>query len=390
MPGTADQAGPAAGLDEAVIRALPKVVLHDHLDGGLRPATVLEIADEVGHELPVSGADRTAEGLARWFRESADSGSLERYLETFAHTVGVMQTAPALRRVARESVLDLARDGVVYAESRYAPEQHLDGGLSLEQVVEEVDAGFREGEELAAAEGRPIVVRSLLTAMRHAAKSREIAELAVRYRDRGVAGFDIAGAEAGYPPSRHLDAFEYLRRENAHFTIHAGEAFGLPSIWEALQWCGADRLGHGVRIVDDIGFRGATVTDDPLAANEAAREDPSQLRLGRLAAFVRDTRVPLEMCPHSNVQTGAAPSIAAHPITLLAKLRYRITLNTDNRLMSDTSMTREMHALVTEAGWDLDDLRWVTTNAMKSAFLPFDERLELIEGTIKPAYAAAR
>lgn len=390
MPGTADQAGPAAGLDEAVIRALPKVVLHDHLDGGLRPATVLEIADEVGHELPVSGADRTAEGLARWFRESADSGSLERYLETFAHTVGVMQTAPALRRVARESVLDLARDGVVYAESRYAPEQHLEGGLTLEQVVEEVDAGFREGEELAAAEGRPIVVRSLLTAMRHAAKSREIAELAVRYRDRGVAGFDIAGAEAGYPPSRHLDAFEYLRRENAHFTIHAGEAFGLPSIWEALQWCGADRLGHGVRIVDDIGFRGATVTDDPLAANEAAREDPLQLRLGRLAAFVRDTRVPLEMCPHSNVQTGAAPSIAAHPITLLAKLRYRITLNTDNRLMSDTSMTREMHALVTEAGWDLDDLRWVTTNAMKSAFLPFDERLELIEGTIKPAYAAAR
>ena len=390
MPGTADQAGPAAGLDEAVIRALPKVVLHDHLDGGLRPATVLEIADEVGHELPVSGADRTAEGLARWFRESADSGSLERYLETFAHTVGVMQTAPALRRVARESVLDLARDGVVYAESRYAPEQHLEGGLRLEQVVEEVDAGFREGEELAAAEGRPIVVRSLLTAMRHAAKSREIAELAVRYRDRGVAGFDIAGAEAGYPPSRHLDAFEYLRRENAHFTIHAGEAFGLPSIWEALQWCGADRLGHGVRIVDDIGFRGATVTDDPLAANEAAREDPLQLRLGRLAAFVRDTRVPLEMCPHSNVQTGAAPSIAAHPITLLAKLRYRITLNTDNRLMSDTSMTREMHALVTEAGWDLDDLRWVTTNAMKSAFLPFDERLELIEGTIKPAYAALR
>ena len=375
--------------DEATIRSLPKVVLHDHLDGGVRPETVLEIAGEVGHELPVSGAERTPEGLRRWFRESADSGSLVRYLETFAHTVGVMQTAPALRRVARESVLDLARDGVVYAESRYAPEQHLEGGLTLEQVVEEVDAGFREGEELAAAEGHPIVVRSLLTAMRHAAKSREIAELAVRYRDRGVAGFDIAGAEAGHPPSRHLDAFEYLRRENAHFTIHAGEAFGLPSIWEALQWCGADRLGHGVRIVDDIGFGDGTVTDDPLAANRAALEDPSQLRLGRLAAFVRDTRVPLEMCPHSNVQTGAAPSIAAHPITLLAKLRYRITLNTDNRLMSDTSMTREMHALVTDAGWELDDLRWVTTNAMKSAFLPFDERLALIEGTIKPAYAAA-
>lgn len=377
-------------LDEELIRSLPKVVLHDHLDGGVRPATVLEIADEVGHELPVDGDDRSVEGLARWFRESADSGSLERYLETFAHTVGVMQTAPALRRVARESVLDLARDGVVYAESRYAPEQHLEGGLTLEEVVEEVDAGFREGEEQAAAEGHPIVVRSLLTAMRHAAKSREIAELVVRYRDRGAGGFDIAGAEAGHPPSRHLDAFEYLRRENAHFTIHAGEAFGLPSIWEALQWCGADRLGHGVRIVDDIGFGDGTVTDDPLAANRAVVEDPSQLRLGRLAAFVRDTRVPLEMCPHSNVQTGAAPSIAAHPITLLTRLRYRVTLNTDNRLMSDTSMTREMHALVDQADWTLDDLRWVTTNAMKSAFLPFDERLGLIEGTIKPAYAAAR
>lgn len=376
-------------LDEGTIRALPKVVLHDHLDGGLRPATVLEIADEVGHELPVTGTERTADGLGRWFRDSADSGSLVRYLETFAHTVGVMQTAPALRRVARESVLDLARDGVVYAESRYAPEQHLEGGLTLEQVVEEVDAGFREGQEQAASEGHPIVVRSLLTAMRHAARSREIAELAVRYRDRGTAGFDIAGAEDGHPPSRHLDAFEYLKRENAHFTIHAGEAFGLPSIWEALQWCGADRLGHGVRIVDDIGFGSGTVTDDPLGANLAARQDPSRLRLGRLAAFVRDTRVPLEMCPHSNVQTGAAPSIAAHPITLLALLRYRVTLNTDNRLMSDTSMTQEMHALVTQAGWSLEDLRWVTTNAMKSAFLPFDERLELIEGTIKPQYAQA-
>ena len=376
-------------LSAEAIRSLPKVVLHDHLDGGVRPATVLEIADEVGHELPVSGAERTAEGLAGWFRESADSGSLVRYLETFEHTVGVMQTAPALRRIARESVLDLARDGVVYAESRYAPEQHLRAGLTLEQVIEEVAAGFREGEEQAAAEGHPIVVRALLTAMRHAAKSREIAELAVRYRDDGVGGFDIAGAEAGYPPSRHLDAFEYLRKENAHFTIHAGEAFGLPSIWEALQWCGADRLGHGVRIVDDIGFRDGTVTDNPLAANAAVVEDPSELRLGRLAGFVRDTRVPLEMCPHSNVQTGAAPSIAAHPITLLTRLRYRVTLNTDNRLMSDTSMTQEMHALVTDAGWDLADLRWVTTNAMKSAFLPFDERLQIIEGVIKPAYAAA-
>ncbi len=371
------------------IRALPKVLLHDHLDGGVRPSTVLEIAEEQGHELPVSGADATPEGLAGWFRDAADSGSLERYLETFVHTVAVMQTPEAIARVARECVLDLAEDGVVYAESRFAPEQHLQGGMELPEVVEAALAGFREGERLAAEAGHPIVVRALLTAMRHAAKSREIAELAVRYRDDGVGGFDIAGAEAGYPPSRHLDAFEYLRTENAHFTIHAGEAFGLPSIWEALQWCGADRLGHGVRIVDDIGIGEGTVTDDPGAALAAVHEDPSRLRLGRLAAFVRDTRVPLEMCPHSNVQTGAARSIASHPITLLTRLRYRVTLNTDNRLMSDTSMTKEMHALVTDAGWELEDLRWVTTNAMKSAFLPFDERLEIIEGTIKPAYAAA-
>ena len=220
----------------ADVVAAPKVLLHDHLDGGVRPQTVLEIADEVGYtdlpELP----ERSAAGLQTWFRDSADSGSLVRYLETFRHTVAVMQTEAGLRRVARECVLDLAADGVVYAESRYAPEQHIAGGLTLEQVVEAVNAGFREGEAEAAAAGHSIRITALLTAMRHAARSTAIAELAVRYRDDGVAGFDIAGAEAGFPPTRHLDAFEYLRRENAHFTIHAGEAFGLPSIWEAIQY----------------------------------------------------------------------------------------------------------------------------------------------------------
>ncbi|PWJ26104.1 adenosine deaminase [Branchiibius hedensis] len=345
---------------------LPKVLLHDHLDGGVRPATVLELARETGYtELPAD--DPVA--LGEWFRAAADSGSLVRYLETFAHTVGVMQTADALHRVAYECVRDLSDDGVVYAEVRYAPEQHLEQGLSLEEVVEAVNAGFRDGERDAAVAGRPIVVRALLTAMRHAAKSREIAELAVRYRDDGVGGFDIAGAEAGYPPTRHLDAFEYLRRENAHFTIHAGEAFGLPSIWEAIQWCGAERLGHGVRIVDDI-----------------QQDVDGRPHLGRLAAFVRDRRIPLEMCPSSNVQTGAAESIAAHPITFLKDLTFRVTLNTDNRLMSNTSMSKEMQLLVDEAGWSKTDLLWVTLNAMKSAFLPFDQRLRLIEDVIKPGY----
>ncbi|MCA0335715.1 MAG: adenosine deaminase [Actinobacteria bacterium] len=357
-------------LTEDLIRRAPKALLHDHLDGGLRPATIVELAAQTGYDgLPTTDPD----ALGQWFRDAADSGSLVRYLETFGHTVAVMQTPEALARVAKECALDLAADGVVYAESRFAPELHIDGGLSLEAVVEAVLVGLREGEAEAAAQGTPIRMVTLLTAMRHAAKSTEIAELAVRYRDRGVGGFDIAGAEAGYPPTRHLDAFEYLRRENAHFTIHAGEAFGLPSIWEAIQWCGADRLGHGVRIIDDI-TPPATHGDAPT--------------LGRLAAYVRDCRIPLEMCPTSNLQTGAAESIATHPITPLKDLRFRVTINTDNRLMSGTSMTREMLLLVEEAGWTLADLRWATINAMKSAFIPFDERLAIIEHVVKPGYAA--
>jgi adenosine deaminase len=349
------------------IARAPKVLLHDHLDGGLRPQTVLELAAEVGHELPAP----TAEDLGQWFRESADSGSLERYLDTFVHTVGVLQTPEALSRVAAECAVDLAQDRVVYAEIRYAPELHLQAGLTLQAVVEAVRDGFAEGEKRAAVGGRPIVVRQILTAMRHGARSREIAELVVQYRDQGVVGFDIAGAEAGYPPTRHLDAFEYLQRENAHFTIHAGEGFGLPSIWQAIQWCGADRLGHGVRIVDDI----------DVAAD-------GTVRLGRLAAYVRDKRIPLELCPTSNVQTGAAPSLDAHPFGLLTRLRFRVTVNTDNRLMSGTSMGQEFAALAEAFDYDLNDFAWFTVNAMKSAFLPFDQRLALINDVIKPGYAA--
>ncbi len=351
------------------VRRAPKALLHDHLDGGLRPATIVELAAGIGHELPADDA----ESLGTWFAESANSGSLERYLETFDHTVAVMQEPEALSRVARECVADLAEDGVVYAEVRYAPEQHVTGGLTLDEVVAAVQQGFDDA--MAEAGGR-IVVRQLLTAMRHQARSREIAELSVAWRDRGVAGFDIAGAEAGYPPTRHLDAFEYLQRENSHFTIHAGEAFGLPSIWQAIQWCGADRLGHGVRIIDDISVGNPTAPDKPPA-----------VELGRLAAYVRDMRIPLEMCPHSNVQTGAATSIADHPIGLLTRLRFRVTVNTDNRLMSQTSMSKEMNALVDAFGYTLEDLRWFTINAMKSAFLPFDERLAIIDDVIKPGYA---
>ncbi|HET7279551.1 MAG TPA: adenosine deaminase [Dermatophilaceae bacterium] len=371
----------APGLAETILRA-PKALLHDHLDGGVRPQTIIELSEEIGYAgLPA----RDEASLGAWFLASADSGSLERYLETFTHTLAVMQTPENLRRVASECAQDLAADGVVYAESRYAPEQHLRAGLALEDVVEAVNEGFREGERLAAAAGQPIRVTALLTAMRHAANSTEIAHLAVKYRDQGVSGFDIAGAEAGYPPTRHLDAFEYLRRENAHFTIHAGEAFGLPSIWEAIQWCGADRLGHGVRIVDDIWVRDRAFAEDPRAALAA---DPRDIRLGRLAAYVRDRRIPLEMCPSSNLQTGAAASIELHPITLLKNLRFRVTVNTDNRLMSGTTLSREMRLLVEHAGWTLGELRWATINAMKSSFIPFDERLAIIDDVVKPGYAA--
>ncbi|MFI7010116.1 adenosine deaminase [Streptomyces sp. NPDC050145] len=353
------------------IRRAPKVLLHDHLDGGLRPGTIVDLAREQGYaNLPETDPDK----LGVWFRDAADSGSLERYLETFAHTCAVMQTKEALVRVAAECAEDLAEDGVVYAEIRYAPEQHLEQGLSLEEVVEAVNEGFREGERRAKENGHRIRVGALLTAMRHAARALEIAELANRYRDSGVVGFDIAGAEAGFPPTRHLDAFEYLKRENNHFTIHAGEAFGLPSIWQALQWCGADRLGHGVRIIDDI---------------EVDKEDGT-VTLGRLASYVRDKRIPLEMCPSSNLQTGAAGSLAEHPIGLLRELRFRITVNTDNRLMSGTSMSREFGLLVETFGYTLTDLEWFTVNALKSAFIPFDERLAMINDVVKPRYAELR
>jgi adenosine deaminase len=345
------------------IRQVPKVLLHDHLDGGLRPQTVAELADEMGYsQLPAQGVAE----LTEWFHGvTATSGSLDRYLEAFDHTVAVMQTEQALIRVARECAEDLAADGIVYAEVRFAPELHVDT-LELPAVVEAVLEGFRQGSR-----GTPLTARVLLTAMRSAARSREIAELAVRYREQGVAGFDIAGREAGHPPTRHLDAFQLMARENGHFTIHAGEAFGLPSIWEAIQWCNADRLGHGVRIVDDI-----TTSVDGV------------ITLGPLASYIRDTRVPLEMCPTSNVNTGVCASVAEHPIGMLAELGFRVTVNTDNRLMSNVSLSGELHAVAQAFDYDWPQLRWFTVNAMKSAFLPFDERLALINEVIKPGFDA--
>jgi adenosine deaminase len=346
-----------------LIQRAPKALLHDHLDGGVRPATVIELAQEFGYkDLPTTDVD----DLATWFNRGAKRNDLVLYLETFAHTVGVMQDRDAIERVAYECAQDLAADGIVYAEVRFAPELSTEKGLTLDEVMEAVLDGFRRGSA-----DTDLTIYSIVSAMRTAARSLEIAELAVRFRDAGVVGFDIAGAEAGYPPSRHLDAFQYVNRENFHSTIHAGEAFGLPSIWEAVQFCGAERLGHGVRIVDDI---------DP-------GEGLGSEKLGRLATYIRDRRIPLELCPTSNVNTGVVASIADHPIGMLRRLRFRVTVNTDNRLMSNTSMTKEMQKLHDAFDWGLDDFEWLTVNAMKSAFTHFPERLKLINGVIKPRYA---
>ena len=348
------------------IKRVPKALLHDHLDGGLRPETIIEIAQQIGYKkLPTDDPKK----LADWFEESCNSHSLVRYLETFSHTIAVMQSQEAIIRVSRECAIDLARDGVVYAEVRGAPELFTEQGLSLDQVVEASLEGYKQGMAEAAREGNKIRVESLLCGMRQNNRSQEPAAAVVKYRNKGVVGFDIAGPEDGFPPSNQLETFEYLRKENAHFTIHAGEAYGLPSIWEAIQICGAERLGHGVRIIDDIDFSG----DKP--------------KLGPLASYVRDRRIPLELCPTSNLQTGAAKTYSEHPIGILAKLRFRVTLNTDNRLMSRTSMSNEMSECVKSFGWKFTDLQRVTVNALKSSFIPFEERLEIIEKVVKPAYA---
>ena len=347
------------------IAAAPKVLLHDHLDGGLRPQTVIDLADETGYgALPTTDPAE----LAEWMKRGADRKDLVLYLDTFAHTTGVMQTAEALHRVARECAEDLAADGVVYAEVRFAPELHTEQGMTMDDVLEAVTSGFADGSD-----GTPLTIRAICSAMRQMDKSLEVSQLAVRWRDRGVVGFDIAGPENGFPPDEHMLAFQFAERENFHFTIHAGEAYGPKSIWKALQFCGAERLGHGVRIIDDI-----EVSPD------------GEPHLGRLANYIRDRRIPLEVCPSSNLHTGVVDDLADHPIKLFKDLKFRVTLNTDNRLMSDISMSKEMQNMVDVFGWDLLDMQWLTVNAMKSAFLPFDERLVLINEVIKPAYVTLR
>jgi len=352
-------------LDGSVLHSLPKVLLHEHLDGVLRPQTVIDLAKEGGYtDLPTD--DPWA--LAKWFHQGANQGSLAKYLEGFKHTIAVTQTEEALERVAYEQAEDLSRDGVVYYETRFAPLFHTTKGLTHQQVVAAVLKGMARGREDFGLQSGLIIC-----AMRSMNVSLEMAELAVDFRPRGVVGFDLAGEEGGYPPKKHVDAFHYIQRENFNITIHAGEGFGKESIWQAIQYCGAHRIGHGTRLIDDI-----------------AVADGKVVKLGDLAQYVLDKRIPLEICLISNVHTGATPSLEQHPFRILYQEKFRVTLNTDNRLMSDTTMTKEFEAAAETFGLTLDDFEKITINAMKSAFLPYHQRIDVIYKTIKPGYSKIR
>jgi adenosine deaminase len=352
--------------DGTDIRALPKVSLHDHLDGGLRPSTVIELGDAVGLELPTTDPVE----LARWFGEKSNSGSLVEYLKTFDLTTAVMQTREGLTRVAREFVQDLGADGVVYGEIRWAPEQHLTRGLSLDETVEAVQEGIEAGIQDVRATGKRIRVGQLVSAMRHLDRGLEIAQLAVRHRDNGVVGFDIAGPEAGFPPANHRAAFDYLAENFFPATVHAGEADGLESIRSALLDGRALRLGHGVRIAEDI-------------AIERQDDENTYVTLGTLSQWVKDREIALETSPTSNLQTGAIAAwgtdILDHPFDLLYQLGFRVTVNTDNRLMSGTTLTRELSILADAFAYDRTDLEIFQLNAAAGAFLPLEEREELAD-----------
>ena len=353
-------------LDHALLKSLPKVLLHEHLDGVLRPETVIDLAKAANYDgLPT----KNPEELAHWFHQGANQGSLPKYLEGFAHTIAVMQTEEALERVTYEQAEDLAGDGVVYFETRFAPVFHTRTGLSHQQVVSAVLKGLERGKH-----DFGISSGLIICAMRNMDVSLEMAELAVDFRARGVVGFDLAGEEGGFPPKKHVDAFHYIQRQNFSITIHAGEGFGKESIWQAIQYCGAHRIGHGTRLIDDI----------------AIAEDGKVVKLGDLAQYVLDKRIPLEICLLSNVQTGAARSLAEHPFKIFYQEKFRVTLNTDNRLMSDTTMTKEFEAARDTFGLTLDDFEILTVNAMKSAFLPYHQRCDFIYKILKPSYAKIR
>jgi adenosine deaminase len=354
-------------LTKEFLRSVPKVLLHDHLDGGVRPQTVIELAKDQGYtKLPTNDAGE----LAEWFHRGATRGSLSLFLEGFEHTCAVMKNEEALERVAYEMMEDMKKDNVVYVETRFAPVFHATKSLDTHKVVMSILKGLERGKKDFGVQYGVIVC-----AMRHMepSVSQEVAELAVDFRNRGVVGFDLAGEEGGYPPKKHVDAFHYIQRENFNITVHAGEAFGKESIWQAIQWCGAHRIGHATRLIEDMRIKNGEV-----------------LSMGTLAQYVLDKRIPLEICLTSNVHTGAVPRMEEHPFAIYYKYKFRCTLNTDDRLMSNITLTDEYFTAVEKFGMTIDDLEKLTINAMKSAFIPYKQRIPIIYEVLKPGYAKAR
>ena len=347
---------------ENILREVPKVLLHDHLDGGLRPQTIIELADEQNYKkLPT----KDPRELAEWFHRGANKGNLIEYLQGFEHTCALMQTKEALERIAYEMMEDMNNDGICYVETRFAPVLHLEKKLHYDDVITAVLNGLERGRE-----DFGVQFGVILCGMRNMKNSLEIAELAVNFRNKSVVGFDLAGEEGGYPPKDHLEAFQFIQRENFNITVHAGEAFGKESIWQAIQFCGAHRIGHATRLLEDV------VLD----------KNGDVVSLGELSQYVLDKRLPLEICLLSNVHTGAIDSLENHPFGIFYKKKFRVFLNTDDRLMSDTTLTKEYLTATEVFGITLDDIERLNINAMKSAFIPYEERLKIIYDVIKPGF----
>jgi len=353
-------------ITEDIIKKTPKVLLHDHLDGGLRPQTIIDLSNKNKISLP----ENEPQKLAAWFFKGANKGSLTEYLEGFKITTALMQTEESLYRVSYEMMEDMKNDGIVYVETRFAPIFHTKNGLSYDQVVESVLRGLKDG-----ARKFGIKFGLIICSLRNmpSKSSIEMAKLAVRFRNQGVVGFDLAGDELGYPAKDHLDAFYYIQRNNFNITIHAGEAFGKESIWQALQYCGTHRIGHGIHLKDDL-----MVVDNDI------------IEMGTLSQYILDRRIPLEICLSSNLHTGSIPDLKYHPFPVLYKNGFRVTLNTDNRLMSNTSLTREFNLAVKYYKLTLKDIERITLNAMKSSFFHFSQRLDIIYHVIKPGFAKIR
>ena len=331
-----------AEIDRELLRRLPKAELHCHLDGSVRPETLLELGDAYGVAMPRDDADALRE-----YMTVRDARHLEDYLERFDITLSVMQRPEALERIAYELAEDAARDGVRYLEVRYAPVLNVHAGMSLDEAIEAPLLGLARAEQ-----DHGVIGRVIVCALRHLSpdSSLEHARIAVAHRDRGVVGFDLAGGEQGNPAAAHAEAFAYARHHDLPCTCHAGEGDGAASVRQAVHSCGASRIGHGTRLIEDESLTG----------------------------WVNDRRIAVEICLTSNVQTRVAASYAAHPLREYFDRGLNVVLNTDNRLMSGTTLTDEYALAAEHLGFDLAELSRIALNGFESAFLPYEERARIV------------